>query len=113
MHRIALRQHQPASEDREPGERIKEHRLSKVRIHPNQYDSPDQYCAPAQERPERMLNLPEWGRTGSVPAATVWSKTLNSFSLSNIISSRERPVRSNSVVSSIASHGHACSHMPQ
>src|SRR4029079_6521279 len=52
-------------------------------------------------------------RTGSVPAATVWSNTLRSFSLSNIISSRLRPVRSNIDVNSMAAHGQACSHMPQ
>jgi hypothetical protein len=52
-------------------------------------------------------------RTGSVPAFVVWSNTLSSFSLSKIICSRLSPVRSYSVVSSIASTGHASSHMPQ
>jgi hypothetical protein len=52
-------------------------------------------------------------RTGSVPAFVVWSNTLSSFSLSKIICSRLSPVRSYSVVSSMASTGHASSHMPQ
>src|SRR5262249_24047811 len=62
---------------------------------------------------DATLSRPRCVRTGSVPCATVWSKTLSNFSLSYIISSRLRPVRSNSVVSSMASHGPASSHMPQ
>ena len=46
-------------------------------------------------------------------ASLVSSYTLSSFSLSKIISSRLRPVRSNRLVSSIASTGQASSHMPQ
>src|SRR6266540_3694812 len=69
--------------------------------------------SPSGGSSEATLSRPVCVRTGSVPALTVWSKTLSSFSLSNIISSRLKPVRSNSVVSSMASTGQACSHMPQ
>src|SRR5207244_13367185 len=62
---------------------------------------------------EEGPSVPALVRTGSVPAATVWSKTLKSFYLSNIISSRVRPVRSARDVSSMASTGQASSHMPQ
>ena len=44
---------------------------------------------------------------------TVWSYTASSFSLSKIISCRVWPTRSYSWVSSMASTGHASSHMPQ
>ena len=63
----------------------------------------------SEATPSRPLRV----RTGSCPPFVVWSKTLRSFSLSNIISSRLRPVRSKSEVNSMASQGHASSHMPQ
>ena len=50
-------------------------------------------------------------RIGS--ASFVMSYTHSNFSMSQIISSRLRPVRSRKLISSMASIGHASSHIPQ